>query len=88
MFEGSNLNKIERKEEKDMAYDYSKLRGRIIEMFGSQEAFAERVGQTPTTISYKLNNKSPLTRKDVIEWGKTLLIENDNIGLYFFTEKV
>lgn len=71
-----------------MEYDYSKLRGRIIEMFGSQEAFAEAVGQTPTTISYKLNGKKPLTRNDIIEWGEALLIEQGNIGLYFFTEKV
>lgn len=71
-----------------MEYDYSKLRGRIIEMFGSQEAFAEKIGQTPTTVSYKLNNKKPMTRNDIIEWGKILLIEPENIGLYFFTKKV
>ena len=71
-----------------MESDYSKLRGRIIEMFGSQEAFAEKVGQTPTTVSYKLNNKKPMTRNDIIEWGKILLISSESIGLYFFTEKV
>lgn len=68
--------------------DFSKLRGRIVEMFGSQEAFAEKVGQTPTTISYKLNNKKPITRNDIIEWSKALMIEPDSIGAYFFTEKV
>lgn len=71
-----------------MECDYNKLRGRIIELFGSQEAFAEEVGQTPTTISYKLNNKKPITRNDIIKWGEVLMIEQENIGLYFFTEKV
>jgi len=71
-----------------MNYDYSKLRGRIIERFGSQEAFAEVVNQTPTTISYKLNGKKPLTRNDIIEWAKVLEIPTEEIGLYFFTEIV
>jgi len=71
-----------------MMYDYSKLRGRITEKFGSQEAFAEAVNQTPTTISYKLNNKKPLTRNDIIKWAKVLEIAPEEIGVYFFTEQV
>lgn len=71
-----------------MEFDYSKLRGRIVEKYATQEAFARKVGQTPTTISCKLKNRKPITRKDIIEWGKVLSIEPNDIGAYFFTEKV
>lgn len=69
-------------------FDFRKLRGKIVEKFDTQEAFAQQVGQTPTTISYKLNNKKPMTRSDIIEWSRVLSIEPDNIGKYFFAEKV
>ncbi len=40
-----------------MAYDYSKLNGRIIEKCGTQAVFAERMGLSERTVSLKLNNK-------------------------------
>ena len=61
-----------------MEFDYSKLRGRIVEKYATQEAFAREVGQTPTTISYKLKNRKPITRKDIIEWGKVFVLDTDN----------
>ena len=40
-----------------MEYSFKKLRGRIVEMFGKQEAFARALGLSPRSLSLKLNNK-------------------------------
>ena len=40
-----------------MQYDYSKLCGRIKEIFGTQEAFAKEIQMSSTTLIKKLSNK-------------------------------
>ena len=74
--------------QQNMAYDYSKLRGRIVEKFGTNKAFASEVGSSEIHISNILNNKSELTRSNIIKWAKALSIPNNEIGIYFFTIKV
>ena len=71
-----------------MAFNYSKLRGRIIEKFGSQGAFAEALGKKEQTVSAKLNNRIGLTKEDILEWSELLGIENAEYGAYFFTQDV
>lgn len=73
-----------------MAFDYSKLTGRIIEKFGSRRAFAIAVGFSENTISKKLSNKMTITTDDIVKWStKELLdISSSEIPVYFFTEKV
>lgn len=69
-------------------YDYSKLRGRIKEKFGTQSAFAKAMGLSDVSVSNKLNNN--------VEWGqeeieKSVMILNiaySDIHSYFFTHKV
>ena len=69
-------------------FDYSKLRGRIIEKCGSIEKFADAVGVSMTTMSLKLNNKAGISREDIITWAKILDIDISEYGVYFFTLKV
>ena len=38
-----------------MAFDYSKLRGKIIELFGTQACFAAAMGWSERTLSLKMN---------------------------------
>ncbi len=38
-------------------YDYSKLKGRIKECFSNQSEFAQQLGLSDASLSYKLNNK-------------------------------
>ena len=71
-----------------MAFDFNKLRGRIVEMYGSQQNFAKEFGVSENTLSLKLNNKVRFTRDDVIKITEMLGIPQDLIGSYFFTEKV
>lgn len=40
-----------------MAFDYSKLRGRIVEKFGSQMSFAKAMDISERTLSLKMSGK-------------------------------
>lgn len=63
---------------------YAKLRGRIVEKFGSQSAFAAAIGWREALLSAKLNNKSEWSFFDVMEVCKLLEIPVSEAHLYFF----
>ena len=67
-----------------MSFTYAKLRGRIIEKFGSQGAFAEALGVHQNTVCRKLNGKNAFTRDDMLIWARLLGIDQADIGNYFF----
>ena len=67
-----------------MPFNYNKLRGRIIEKFGTIEKFSVSLGVTFETVSKKLNNKVSFSQKDIISWSDKLDIISDDIGSYFF----
>ena len=69
-------------------YDTSKLRGRIIEKFGSQNAFASAVKRSVSFVSQYLNGKVSLDQKMIDEWSDALDISADDIPVFFFTKKV
>jgi len=71
-----------------MAFNYSKLRGRIREVFGTQDRFAEAMGRSNTSISQKLNNKSEWTQKEISRAVEVLGIDDVDIPAYFFAQKV
>lgn len=71
-----------------MAYDYSKLRGRIVEKYGSQTKFAKKVNVTRQTINGKLSGRIEFTKNDIMSWSELLEIGSDEIGTYFFTLRV
>ena len=67
-----------------MNYNYSKLRGRIVEKYGTATAFAEALGTHKSQISAKLTNKIDITKSDIMEWSELLDINRNEIGEYFF----
>lgn len=69
-------------------FDTSKLRGRIIEKFGTQNAFAEATKHSPAYVSEILNGKAYLEQRDIELWANLLDISNIDISSYFFTRKV
>ena len=70
-------------------YDTSKLRGRIIEKFGSQKAFALATGRSNSFISQYLNGKNiDLDQPTIDKWADTLDISFEEIPVYFFMKKV
>lgn len=67
-----------------MPYSYNKLRGRIVEKFGTQEEFARILGVSKNSLSLKMNGKTSFSQSDVIKWSELLEIETNEIGQYFF----
>jgi hypothetical protein len=68
-----------------MAFDYSKLRGKIYERFGNQKAFAKAMGMTSATLSKKLSNKIDWRRTEITTACGLLGIPIEEVPLYFFT---
>lgn len=69
-------------------FDTSKLRGRIIEKFGSQKSFCEAVGCSVAYLSNYLNGKAHLTQGTIAKWSQALDIPSGELDMYFFTLKV
>ena len=67
--------------------NYSKLRGKIREVFGSNENFAKAMGMDSSSLSAKLNNKSPWKREEIEKACSLLHIPIEEVHLYFFSEK-
>lgn len=67
---------------------YAKLRGKIREVFKTEEAFAAAMAMSKGSLSMRLNNKVSWTL-DEVKIAKDLLgIEDAEIADYFFTPKV
>ena len=66
-------------------YQYNKLRGRIIEKFGTQEKFAKAIGISENSLSKKMQCKTGISQTDMMLWAKLLDISIDEYGKYFFT---
>lgn len=66
------------------AFNNNKLRGRIVELYGSQKEFSDASGIPTDIISTKLNNKNRFTREDIENWAKLLNIEPAEYHSYFF----
>ncbi len=69
----------------DIQYNYSKLKGRIKEVCGTQDALASRIGLGRVTLSQRLNNISNFSQDEIAKMTKELNIPNEEIPAYFFT---
>lgn len=63
---------------------YPKLRGRIVEKFGTIDNFGKNLDISIVSISKKLNGTTGFSQADIIEWSKLLEIEMNEVGNYFF----
>lgn len=71
-----------------MAFDFNKLRGRIVEKYGSQTKFAKAMNWSERTLSKKINGKISWKQTDICAAIKLLELSEDDIQEYFFTTKV
>ncbi len=71
-------------------YDYSKLRGRIIEKLGSIQKYAELLGISDSSLVSKLDNRIPFSQDEILKSIDSDLLDLDisDIPIYFFTKKV
>lgn len=67
-----------------MSYEYSKLKGRIKEVFGTQEAFAAAMGMSSAVLSARLNNVNNFSQAEIDLACKLLHIPDGEIRSYFF----
>ena len=71
-----------------VVFNYSKLKGRIIEKFGTMQAFSKEVKISSQSLSYKLNNKVDWRQSEIAKAMKLLEIPFNEVDLYFFNESV
>lgn len=67
---------------------YPALKGKIAAEYGSQSAFAAKVGLEPITVSRRLNGQTAFTRDEIMRWAAALHIKKKDIVSYFFDDKV
>lgn len=65
-------------------YDYCKLKGKIIEVFGSQYLFAKKMGWSERTCSLKLNGKIFWKQNEITKACVLLNICDADLQGYFF----
>ena len=66
-------------------YECRKLKGLIVEKFGTQEKFAQHIGKSTVTVNQKLNCVKGFSQKDIEEWAEVLGIAKKDYSAYFFT---
>ena len=70
--------------DEEIVFDRNKLKGRIKEVFSTQQNFAKAVGMSESSVSSRLNNETELSNKEIRIWAEKLGIL-ENILEYFFT---
>lgn len=81
--------KIEHNERREiMAYDYSKLLGKIKEVCRTQAAFGNMMGWSERTTSLKLNNERDWKKSEMDKACTILGIPMEELTIYFFTPVV
>ena len=71
-----------------MAFNYAKLRGKIREVFGTQDIFAKHMNLSERTLSLKLQGKRDWKRTEIENACHLLQIPIESIPNYFFTSNV
>lgn len=67
-----------------MPYSYDKLKGRIVEKYGTNSAFAEAMGISDGALSHKLSGRNQFSQKDMARCMKLLDIDPIDMCFYFF----
>jgi DNA-binding Xre family transcriptional regulator len=69
-----------------MAYDYSKLKSKMVEKGYNQETLAKAINMGVNSLSNKLNNRYPFKSQDMADICRVLDINPIDIGIYFFSK--
>lgn len=65
-------------------FHYNKLRGRIIEKYGTLKDFAANIGTSYVSVSKKICGKTGFSQEDIVKWSEYLDIKPDEYSIYFF----
>lgn len=67
-----------------MDFEYRKLRGRVVEKYGTFAKFAEHIGLSTVSVSNKMRGITQFSQDDIIIWCDALDIPIAESGTYFF----
>ncbi len=67
-------------------YDYSKLSGKIVEVFGTRYNFAKAMNWSERTLSLKMSGNRDWKQPDICKAIKLLNLSESDIPLYFFKQ--
>lgn len=69
-----------------MNFNYSKLLGKIKEVYGTHEKFASAMGMSKVSLSQRLNNKLDFSQSDIDKAIQILNINKKDIDIFFFNK--
>ena len=78
--------KKESKNDVQIKYNYSKLLGKIEEIYDTQEKFALARGSGRVSLSQRLNGKLECAQNEILKSCELLKIKKKDIPIYFFVE--
>lgn len=64
-------------------YNYNKLKGKIVEVYGNQVRFAQALAINEGTLSLKLKGKYDFTQSEILKSCKLLGIPMKEVSAYF-----
>lgn len=67
-------------------FNYNRLRGRIKEIYHTQEKFADALGVGRVSLSQRLSNKLEFTQDEILRACQLLNIDWDEMEEFFFSE--
>lgn len=71
-----------------MAFNYSRLKGRIVEKFGNQKNFAKAMNWSEKTLSKKINGDVFWRQTDICKALRLLDLTVNDVQEYFFETEV
>lgn len=71
-----------------MSFDYRKLKGRIKELYNTQDNFSKALGLGRTSLSQRLNNYLEFSQDEIYKSCELLELDLKEIPEYFFKLKV
>lgn len=84
IFSSETRTLANRKKVEKVKFNYSKLRGKIKEVFNTQDKFAEALGIGRVSLSQRLNNILEFSQNEIYISCKLLGIQAIEIADYFF----
>lgn len=70
-----------------MNYDFSKLRGKIVEKYGNITSFSSKLDVSVATLSLKLRGRRSFSNREIEQCIELLGIDRSQISEYFFKPK-
>lgn len=75
-------------EEVSKVIDYSKLLGKMREKGETIGSLSQKIGISSNSLSNKLHGRSQFVQEEIVAICEVLLIDKEEIPIYFFTEKL